>query len=245
MKKRLLSATICLVPIVLLFALTGCPNDGKISDRLKDEYMQKVNAVLDDFFSQDSYRTVMDDGMENDCTFSYHKRDGIVTAAVEYPSYGYPHNGPLYYHGGLTFYPQSDQYLSRVQEEGFEIWHTSNPIYVKKDIPAPDSVYETKDGKEISLRYSEKNAALNVYHAYCYWHGRGPNPSNVYGVTKTIHLSGEGKLESIIFCVYYMRLDWETQKEKKHEYVVVFKCFSDTGKINIDERAKHLFDDYD
>ena len=210
------------------------------------ELIVKVDAALDSFYANDSWKTITEwkshGTMDSKCVFSYHRFNGDTITKSEYAN-SVPGSRPIYSYNNREVSCSSwSGYAYNTMFTGtLEEYMQGCNTFRRKEIVTPQIVFQNDDNS-IVFEYTTKFDANKVYFGCCVWPGYG-QPNEITKLKETIFLSEAGELTKIIFKYTYELIDYKENIES-FESDVSFQFFPNTGRIDIPIEAQHLFDDY-
>ena len=210
------------------------------------ELIMKVEAALDVFYANDSWKTITEwkshGTRASKCVFSYHRFNGDTITKTENAN-SVPNSKPIYgYNNQEVSYSSWSGYAYNTTFMGtLEEYMQSRNTFRRKEIVMPQAVSQNDDNS-IVFEYTTKFDANKVYFGYCAWPGYG-QPKQITQLKETIFLSEADELTKIIFKYTYELTGYKGNIET-FESDVSFQFFPNTGRIDIPIEAQHLFGDY-
>jgi len=239
---KVIAQLITVVMCSIFFSACAATEDTNYDNEI-NELISKIDFALDDFFSNDSWRTYttwVAHGYENtDCFFSVHKYKGNTVAATDHTNS--TSDWPVYFYNNNEIYYSSFWQINPYWQNDFTEYLKGRNTYRRHEILTPQKAYQNNN--VIVLEYSSKSAANKVYNNYCVWIGFG-QPDSIKSIKQTVVLTEHNKLDSIIFTYSFVGFDWETQKNINLKSDVTFQFFPGTGRIDIPVEARHFFEGY-
>ena len=153
------------------------------------ELIMKVEAALDVFYANDSWKTITEwkshGNRASKCVFSYHRFNGDTITKTENAN-SVPNSKPIYsYNNQEVSYSSWSGYAYNTTFTGtLEEYMQSRNTFRRKEIVMPQAVSQNDDNS-IVFEYTTKFDANKVYFGYCAWPGYG-QPNQITQLKETI-----------------------------------------------------------